>query len=106
LIDRLPTERPFIVPETLNALWNIAPRVAREVSIVSARPGAARAAELSEILDHPLYDCLYLALAESRDDVLTTHDRKFVQSRSVWRDVHPKLPTEPVNASLLWSAKL
>lgn len=39
-------------------------------------PLARRATELSIRLDHPTYDCFYLALAESLDATLVTADRR------------------------------
>ena len=39
-------------------------------------------------LEQTVYDCLYLALAEARDSVMVTADRRFhdVVSESVWSD--------------------
>lgn len=37
-----------------------------------------RAVVLARILAHPVYDCLYLSLAERRDTVLVTADEEFV----------------------------
>jgi predicted nucleic acid-binding protein len=37
-----------------------------------------RAFELARELDHPVCDCVYLALAEELDEVLVTADRRFV----------------------------
>ena len=39
----------------------------------------ARAAETAQELDHPVYDCLYLACAEATESVLVTADRKFAK---------------------------
>lgn len=36
-----------------------------------------RAGQLAREIDHPVYDCLYLACAEATDSVLVTADRKF-----------------------------
>ncbi|WP_375287980.1 type II toxin-antitoxin system VapC family toxin [Sphingomonas sp.] len=38
---------------------------------------ATRALELALMLDHAIYDCVYLALAEADDDVLVTSDDAF-----------------------------
>lgn len=43
-----------------------------------SEPLIPRAAELSRELDHPVYDCIYLALAESRRDRLVTADRRLL----------------------------
>ena len=47
-----------------------------------------RAFEMACALDHPVYDCQYLALAESDETRLVTADRAFVNKvrRSPWRD--------------------
>ena len=37
----------------------------------------SRAGQLAREIDHPVYDCLYLACAEATDSVLVTADRKF-----------------------------
>ena len=39
---------------------------------------AARAAILSRTLDHPAYDCFYVALAEARDTQMITADRRLL----------------------------
>jgi predicted nucleic acid-binding protein len=78
----------LLIPETLNALWKVA-RLGRPVPersivldlldrirIVPSRPHAARAAEIAEEIDHPVYDCLYLAVAETEGDVLVTIDAR------------------------------
>ena len=79
----------LVIPETLNAFWKLrrAGRVVPDcvqilrlldnVRIVRSRPHAARADELAEALDHPVYDCLYLALAEAEADILITADVAF-----------------------------
>ncbi len=44
---------------------------------VNANELAVRAMALSLQLDHPIYDCVYLALAEAENDVLITADDAF-----------------------------
>jgi predicted nucleic acid-binding protein len=79
----------LLIPETLNAFWKLR-RAGRSVPalsillstldhirIVPSRAHAARAAELADRLDHPVYDCLYLALAEAEADVVITADAAF-----------------------------
>jgi predicted nucleic acid-binding protein len=46
------------------------------------------ALDLAISLDQTVYDCLYLALAEARNSILVTADRRFhdVVSGSVWAD--------------------
>ncbi len=38
---------------------------------------ASRAGQLAREIDHPVYDCLYLACAEATSSALVTADRKF-----------------------------
>lgn len=42
-------------------------------------PLVRRAVAISRALDHPVYDCFYLALAEERDAHLMTADRRLLQ---------------------------
>ena len=44
------------------------------VDVVDVIPAAL---EIALTLDHPIYDCVYLALAVQREDVLVTADQKF-----------------------------
>ena len=41
-----------------------------------------RAASISSELDHPIYDCLYLACAEAAGSALVTADRRFADKAS------------------------
>lgn len=52
-------------------------RYVRTVDETAALP---RALELAVALGHPIYDCVYLALAEAVDDELLTADRRFVRA--------------------------
>lgn len=93
----------LLIAETLNAFWKLArageasPKRSEllglldAIRILPSRPYAVRAAELAEELDHPVYDCLYLAVAEAEGDVLATADRRFVTKitkRSLRRRLH------------------
>jgi predicted nucleic acid-binding protein len=93
----------LLIPETLNAFWKLAragesiperPELLAlldAIRILPSRPYAVRAAELAEEVDHPVYDCLYLAVAEVEGDVLATADRRFVAKitkRSLRRRLH------------------
>lgn len=90
--------RPLVVPgvfaiECGNVLWRLqrrseagAPDPAMALSALLAMPiervdgadAAARAAlSLAMRLDHPVYDCLYLALALERGAALATADTRF-----------------------------
>lgn len=53
-----------------------------------------RAARLARALDHPIYDCLDLALAEAADAVLVTADAEFVSR------CRKRLKDEPATARL------
>ena len=83
----------LLIAELCNAAWRLWRRreVTREqVSIVAARTPylfadnapmdglAARAAAIALNLDHPAYDCFYLALAERVDCRMVTADRRLV----------------------------
>jgi predicted nucleic acid-binding protein len=48
-----------------------------------SRAHAVRAAELADRLDHSVYDCLYLALAQAEGDVLLTADTAFERKTRV-----------------------
>jgi predicted nucleic acid-binding protein len=81
----------LIIPEVCNAAWRKVrlgqsePAQAREIAlrlqrgVLELRPTAAlapRAIELALDLDHPVYDCFYLSLAEAEQAKLVTADRR------------------------------
>ncbi len=83
----------LLVIEVANALWRKVrggegtSRGAREAlgalrrGPVKLRPAVElvdRAIEMALELGHPVYDCVYLALAERQDDRLATADRRLV----------------------------
>jgi predicted nucleic acid-binding protein len=81
----------LIACEIANAIWKkwarkeiaaVPPRLPRVLDlldeIVPVAPFALRAAELAIELDHPVYDCFYLALAEARRDAVVTADAKLI----------------------------
>ena len=91
---------PLVAPDILaiefaNAMWAKARRdeideadAVRAIAAVSGhgqpqlRPSAplvARAFDLARTLDHPVYDCVYLAMAEALDTYVVTADRRFVE---------------------------
>ncbi len=93
----------FLLLETANALWK--KRRLGELSEAEAeaaltdlasgtlalRPSAPlvpRALAMAHELDHPVYDCLYLALAEAEDGTVVTADRSFLKrvAGSRWRE--------------------
>ena len=98
--DRLAPD--LLVSEVCNAAWRkvrlgeshpvqakqIADRLRRGVlALRPTAPLASRALELALALDHPVYDCFYLALAEVEQVGLVTADRR-LESRlrdTSWR---------------------
>jgi predicted nucleic acid-binding protein len=50
-----------------------------EVEYCSSEPTLARVLALALALDHPAYDCVYLALAEARGVPLVTADEKLIR---------------------------
>lgn len=104
LLDR---EEPLIAPELVvaevaNAAWKLSRageidgRQARETAgaiassfsaLVPLAPLAPRAFEIATALDHPVYDCLYIALAEAEDAALVTADDRLARrlARSPWK---------------------
>ena len=83
-----------IVAEVLNAIWSkrrkgLMPRLDLDqlhrsltgsfTEIVAAPTVMKAAFELAVALDHPVYDCLYVALAEARDCPLITADARLLQ---------------------------
>jgi predicted nucleic acid-binding protein len=49
------------------------------VEFCSSEPALVRVLELALALDHPAYDCVYLALAEARGVPLITADEKLIR---------------------------
>jgi predicted nucleic acid-binding protein len=96
LDDDLPLAAPeLIYAEAANALWAIARRgrigaadVREALDLLadapltvpsSMRQLMAAAARLAADLDHPVYDCLYLALALQEQRPVITADRRFYE---------------------------
>jgi predicted nucleic acid-binding protein len=98
LLKRQPLRAPdLIAAEVANALWKksrrgeVAPEqlaFAFETSmrlideLVSTKDLAERALELAAALDHPVYDCFYLALAEMRRETFITADKRLLSRLS------------------------
>lgn len=101
-----PLVAPDIMPlEVANALWkktrrgevptgDLQPAVTRllasDVTLVPTTPLLERAVRLAVEIGHPVYDCVYLVLAESRGAPLATSDarlRAVARARGlrVWR---------------------
>lgn len=83
----------LVLVEVANALWKITQRgglraaegfgpeiasLSRLMTLVDHPGLAARALALAVELEHPVYDCMYLALAEEQNDVLVTADLKLL----------------------------
>jgi predicted nucleic acid-binding protein len=58
-------------------------------------PLAPRAMAISAFLDHPAYDCFYLALAEQRGGTLISADRRLIQrvADTMWMEMVTDLRT-------------
>ena len=58
------------------------------VTTFAHRPLLTAALDLAISLKQTVYDCLYLALAEARNSIVVTADRRYydVVSGSVWAD--------------------
>lgn len=84
---------PLLLVELGNALWKrvrrgelrdvdgatrLLARVADLVAVEHDEAVAQRALVLAVELDHPIYDCVYLAMAEWRNQPLLTADKRFV----------------------------
>jgi predicted nucleic acid-binding protein len=70
------------------------------VGLVATTPLVERALHLANEIEHPLYDCVYLAAAEAVAATVATADRRFfdrcsrssVQSRIAWIADRPLAP--------------
>lgn len=96
LAPRLVRHAPgFLLVEVANVLWKKArgagaageahlvfaemPNLPEIVTLHSDRVLLGRAAELALGLDHPVYDCLYLACSEATDAPVISADRRLVR---------------------------
>lgn len=53
--------------------------IREKVSILRVSPQLLdRALEMSHLMYHPIYDCIYLSLAEAHDAPVVTYDRDFI----------------------------
>ena len=92
----------LIIGEVANGLWSkrhasdidrkVAQRLIGELpqifrEIVQIEPLMQEAMSLAFELDHPVYDCIYLALARSRGIPLVTADKRFIAKASI-QDQH------------------
>jgi predicted nucleic acid-binding protein len=97
-LDLLRSDDQLVVPdliiaEVCNAAWKSTRRDELELAqyrevlgslpalfdeIVPGAELAAPAGEMARLLDHPVYDCFYVALAELRGGWMTTADRHLI----------------------------
>jgi len=100
----------LVVAEVTNVAWKLVrageisvehgARIAAAVpaafsALVGAARLSARAFALAHELDHPVYDCLYLALAEVEDIRMVTADRRLLARLrgSAWQELaRPLVP--------------
>lgn len=83
----------LIVSEVCNAAWKrlrrgetterhaewVADRIATTgLTLIPDQTLARRAMATARRLDHPVYDCFYLALAEDRDATMVTADKRLI----------------------------
>ena len=68
--------RNAIDPEQIDDILEMLPQI---LVLSDARPLVGRASGIARSLDHPVYDCLYLALAEANRAPLITDDRTLLR---------------------------
>lgn len=71
--------RGLIEPEPIDAILGM---LAEALTLVDARGLVPRAAAIARAIDHPVYDCLYLAAAEAHGATLVSDDRALVAKGS------------------------
>ena len=91
----------LIMPEVCNATWKMVRRdmmhPTQQIAAVTRLPSildelvptaalALRAVALSTLLNHPAYDCFYLALVEQRSGTFVSADRRLIQrvANTMW----------------------
>jgi predicted nucleic acid-binding protein len=76
-IGRIPPEQAMQGAVAVSTLFEV---------LIGSAVLAPRALAIARALDHPVYDCLYLALAEARQARLVTADMRFLTSLNgtVW----------------------
>jgi predicted nucleic acid-binding protein len=102
----------LIMPEVCNATWKMVRRdmmhPAQQIAAVTQLPSildelvptgplARRAVTITTALNHPAYDCFYLALVEQRGGTLVSADRRLIQrvANTIWRDMVTDLHEVP-----------
>jgi predicted nucleic acid-binding protein len=95
LAEETPLTAPeLVIAEVCNGAWRLArlgvlgwsecALIAAEIGgwfdrLAALGPLAPRAAAIARVLDHPVYDCFYVALAEQEAGRLVTADRRLVE---------------------------
>ena len=93
----------LLMTEMANALWKkwrrseisnvqafaILTEAAAAMGFYAHEPYLDRALQLALTLDHPVYDCVFLAMAETMDMPFVTADRKFANAAT--RSGHGRL---------------
>ncbi|WP_133510473.1 type II toxin-antitoxin system VapC family toxin [Candidatus Thiosymbion oneisti] len=99
----------WLLIEVANALWKqwrrnaIDPQqiddmlgmLTRILVLSDARPLVGRASSIARSLDHPVYDCLYLALAETNRVPLATDNRTLLKKAAA-----ANFPVQPLQGSV------
>lgn len=65
------------------AYFGLPPLLSAIVSLVPDRELVVRASQISAMMDHPIYDCLYIGCAESTGSGLITADIRFAKKCAV-----------------------
>ncbi|WP_326524396.1 type II toxin-antitoxin system VapC family toxin [Sphingomonas sp.] len=104
LLDQTDLIAPTLIhAEVANAIWKkrrlgeldedgelagLPLRLAVILQTIDETPFMSRALDIAMTIAHPVYDCVYLAVAEGVDRTLVTADRRFVTklARHVLRD--------------------
>ena len=109
----------FILIEAANVVWKKARRrevadaqsylqeLARLGDLVALAPAAdlvTHAAAIALRIDHPVYDCLYLACAEVEEAPLVTADRRLRDAARDWPGAEVWLISDPETAGRVASA--
>ena len=68
--------RKAIEPDEIEAILVMLPDA---LTLLNARPLVPRASAIAQAIDHPVYDCLYLAAAEAHAATLVTDDRALIE---------------------------
>lgn len=98
----------WLLVEVANALWkqwrqnaidpeqidDILKMLGQILVLSDTRPLVGRASSLARSLDHPVYDCLYLALAEANHVPLVTDDRTLLRKAAA-----ASFPVRPLQGS-------